>query len=264
MAQPEMFGESAAYERFMGRWSRRLAAEFITFAGIQDGDAVLDVGSGTGACSCTVAAALPAVQIVGVEPAGPFVAYANAQTNQARVRFVVGNAQHLEFADRTFDRVISLLVMNFISNPEQALREMVRVATPGGTVAAAVWDYGEGMQMLRAFWDAAIGLHPVAGGRDEARMPLCRRGELEQLWQSGGLVQIEGQALTIPMVFASFEDYWAPFLGGQGPAGAYLRGLPEAERQTLAETLRRRLLADGDGPVTLHGRAWAVRGVKGL
>ena len=258
----QIFGESAAYERFMGRWSRLLAPLLVRFAGLDGVDAVLDVGSGTGALAFAAAEAAPAARITGVDPSAAYVAYARSRVADGRIRFVTGDAQQLELADGSFDRVVSLLVMNFIPDPAKALREMVRVTRPGGVVAAAVWDYGEGMQMLRIFWDEAAARDPGAATRDERNMPLCRRGELAALWRAQGLVQVEEQPLTIPLAFASFDDYWSPFLGGQGPAGAYVAALAEPERAALRLRLRHRLLDDGhDRAITLQARAWAVKGV---
>ena len=260
--QPEIFGVSAAYERFMGRWSGRLAPLMVQFAGIRDGDSILDVGSGTGALAFAVAEAMPSAQVTGVDPAAAYVAYARTRAPNDRLRFVVGDAQQLQFADRAFDGVLSLLVMNFIPDPAKALREMTRVTRPGGVVAAAVWDYGDGMQMLRVFWDEATARDPAAAARDERHMPLCRRGELLALWRAGGLEHVEEQPLTIQLSFASFEDYWSPFLGGQGPAGAYVARLTATERAALRLRLRQRLLGDNhDRAITLQARAWAVKGV---
>lgn len=260
--QPEIFGESAAYERFMGRWSGRLAPLLVKFVGIRDGDSVLDVGSGTGALAFAVAEAVSSARIIGVDPAAAYVAYAQTRVPNDRVRFMVGDAQQLQLADGTFDRVLSLLVMNFIPDPAKALREMIRVTRPGGVIAAAVWDYGEGMQMLRIFWDEAVARDPTVAARDERNMPLCRRRELAALWRAHGLVQVEEQPLTIQQSFASFEDYWSPFLGGQGPAGAYVGALTETGRAALRLRLRQRLLSDGeDRAITFQARAWAVKGV---
>lgn len=259
--QTEIFGESAAYERFMGRWSRLLAPALVTFAGVRDGEDVLDVGSGTGALAAEVARSAPAARVLGIDPSAAYVAFAQSRVGSDRVRFTVGDAQRLNSADAAFDRVLALLVMNFIPDPGQALREMSRVTRPGGTVAAAVWDYDSGMKMLRIFWDEAVALDPSIAARDERHMPLSRQGQLANLWRAQGLVKVEESALTIRMTFASFDDYWTPFLGGQGPAGAHVKGLGESQRETLKARLRKRLLADGpDRPFTLDGRAWAVKG----
>jgi SAM-dependent methyltransferase len=246
-----MFSESDGYERFMGRWSRRLAQVFVTFAGVTKDDRVLDVGSGTGALSAA-AAAIEAVRVTGIEPAAAYVRYAQEHVDG---RFEVGDAMALPFGDDAFDRTLSMLVLNFVKNPAAALQQMIRVTRRGGVVAAAVWDYGEGMQMLRTFWDAAVALDPDAAPRDERHMPLCTAGALAELWRTSGLRDVDEQPLTIDMAFESFEDYWQPFLCCQGPAVAYVSSLPESSRQALESRLR------ADAVLAMRARAWAVRGV---
>jgi SAM-dependent methyltransferase len=253
-----MFSESDGYERFMGRWSRRLAPPFVNFAGVEAGNDVLDVGCGTGALTFA-AATVPSVRAVGVDPSSQFVRAAQRAGDGDRVRFQVGDALALPFSDALFDRTLSLLVLNFVPNTAAALREMMRVTRPNGLVAAAVWDYGDGMEMLRAFWDEAGALDPAAEARDERHMPLCRQGELSALWRDVGLQDIENAPLTIDLAFTSFDDYWQPFLGGQGPAGTYASALAEPARERLRARLRDRL-AGGASGFTLTARAWAVRG----
>jgi len=248
-----MFSESDGYERFMGRWSRRLAPLFVTFAGVTGGDRVLDVGSGTGALSAA-AAAIESVQVTGIEPAAAYVRYAQERLDG---HFEVGDAMALPFADDSFDRTLAMLVLNFVPDPAAALQQMIRVTRPGGVVAATVWDYGEGMQMLRTFWDAAVALDPEAVPRDERRMPLCTRGALAELFCTHGLQDVDEQPVTIEMEFASFDDYWQPFLCGQGPAGVYVSSLAESAQHTLESRLRAQL---ADAGPTLQARAWAVRG----
>ncbi len=260
-AQDGMFSAGDAYERFMGRWSRELAPLLVTFAGVRDGNAVLDVGSGTGALTAAVAAVAPSSRISGIDPAAPYVAFARARHPADLVRFEVGDARQLQFANGSFDRTLSLLVLNFIPDPAKALDEMIRVTRPGGTVAAAVWDYGQGMEMLRVFWDEAIALSPAMDARDERHMPLSRKGELAALWRAHSLQDVVEETLTIQTRFVSFDDYWSPFLEKQGPAGEYVASLPAGERDQLRLRLRRRLLGDGpDRPIVLAARAWAVRG----
>jgi SAM-dependent methyltransferase len=252
-----MFSESDGYERFMGRWSRRLAPLFVTFAGVTEGDRVLDVGSGIGALA-VAAAAIASVQVTGIEPSAPYVQYAREHADSVGVRFEVGDALALPFSDDAFDRTLSMLVLNFVPDPAAALQQMIRVTRPGGIVAAAVWDYGDQMQMLRRFWDAAVALDPDAAPRDERHMPLSAPGTLAELWRERGLRDVNEQQLTIEMGFGSFDDYWRPFLCGQGPAGTYVSSLRESAREALEATLRERL---GDGGFGLRAQAWAVRGV---
>jgi SAM-dependent methyltransferase len=257
-----MFSLGDAYERFMGRWSRALAPLLVEFAGVRDGDAVLDVGSGTGALTAAVAAAAPSSRIVGIDPSAPYVAFARAHQPGDLIGFEVGDAQQLPLADGTVDKTLSLLILNFVPDRDRALDEMMRVTRPGGTVAAAVWDYGGGMEMLRIFWDAVVALDPGMDARAERHMALCRKGELGALWRQHRLEDVAEDALTIETRFSSFEDYWQPFLGNQGPAGAYVTSLEPGERERLRLRLRQRLLGEtADRPITLHARAWAVRGV---
>lgn len=256
------FSEADAYERFMGRWSRSLAPLLVRFADVRDSHAVLEVGSGTGALAAAVAASAPSAAVVGIDPAAAYVASAQSKRPSDRLTFEVGDARKVRFEDARFTRTLSLLVINFIPDPQKALLEMKRVTSPGGVVAAAVWDYGEGMEMLRTFWDAALAVRPDAGVKDERHMPLCRRGELAALWRRGGLECVVEEGLTIETRFSSFDDYWIPFTLKQGPAGAYVAELAPAEREALRFHLRQRLVGDGpDHPFVLNARAWAVRGM---
>lgn len=261
--QDPRFSGAEAYERFMGRCSRELAPLLVRFAGVRNNDHVLDAGTGTGLLAAAVASTAAAGNVVGIDPSPAYIAFAQSARANERIAFEVGDARRLRFDDDTFDRTLSLLVLNFIPEAPQAVLEMRRVTRRGGTVAAAVWDYGDGMQMLRTFWDAAIALRPADEGKDERHMPLSRRGELSELWRIQGFDQVVEEGLTVQTGFASFDDYWTPFTEKQGPAGAYVAALTVEEREKLEARLRHQLLGTGpDRPFTLGARAWAVRGVK--
>ncbi len=257
-----MFAMGDDYELFMGRWGAQLSPLFVTFAEIRDGDHVLDVGAGTGAMALTIEATMPSSQVVGIDPSAGLLEYGRGRARSARVRFEVGDAQALRFADGAFDETVAQLVMNFIPDHEKALREMARVTRPGGVVSACVWDYGAGMQMLRSFWDEVVAMDPGAAAKDERNMKLSRPGELGDLWRRAGLSAVEESQLSFEQRFASFDDYWAPFLKGAGPGGEYVRSLDAARRDQLAARLRARLTNGApDGAFTLEATANCVRGV---
>ena len=260
-AEAKMFAASASYERFMGRWSRLLAPAFIAFAGVKNGDRVLDVGTGTGSLAAAVEGSMPASEIVGVDPSEGFIAYAQKSAKSARARYEVGDAQALKLKDASFDQTLALLVMNFVPDHNKAIAEMRRVTRPQGIVSACVWDYDAGMQMLRFFWDEAIALDQAIEPKDERHMKLSRQGQLGDLWKNAGLINIKEESLVIDQAYSSFDDYWDPFTKGAGPGGAYVVSLSQDRRQQLEASVRRRLLGDRhDGPFTLKAKAWCVRG----
>jgi SAM-dependent methyltransferase len=260
-AEAKMFAASAAYERFMGRWSRLLAPVYISFAQIESGDRVLDVGAGTGSLASALEATPGVKEVVGVDPSEGLIAYARQNAKAGRARFEVGDAQALKFDDASFDKTMSLLVMNFVPDHDKAIAEMRRVTRPGGGVSACVWDYSDGMQMLRYFWDEAVALDPTADKKDERHMKLSREGQLGEAWKKAGLKSVQERLLVIEQSYSSFDDYWEPFLKGAGPAGAYAVSLPEERRRQLELRLRKRLLGGrDDGPFVLKAGAWAVRG----
>src|SRR5262249_31473700 len=260
-AEAKMFSVSAGYERFMGRWSRLLAPAYIAFAGVKDGDRVLDVGTGTGALASALEAATTSSEIVGIDPSAGFINYAKKNVKSGRASFEVGDAQALRFADESFDQTMALLVMNFVPDHNKAIVEMRRVTRPQGIVSACVWDYDAGMEMLRFFWDEVVALDPATAPKDERHMKLSRAGQLGELWRKAGLVNVQEKPLVIEQAFASFDDYCAPFLTGAGPAGAYVVSLGDERRRELEARMRHHLLGNrADGAFVLKARAWCVRG----
>jgi SAM-dependent methyltransferase len=252
-----------AYERYMGRWSRLVAERFLAWLNVPPGRAWLDVGCGPGTLTRLILRDRDPASVTALDSSPGFIEHAARAVPDPRARFQVGLAQSLELESGSFDVVVSGLVLNFVPQPAAAAAEMLRVARPGGTVAAFVWDYAEGMQMLRRFWDAAGALDPAARALDEGPLfPVCRAGGLERLFHAAGLRELESTALTVETRFRDFDDYWLPFLNGTGPAYAYASGLPEDARDRLRERLRASLPVEPDGSIPLTARAWAVRGVR--
>ncbi|MGN9775381.1 class I SAM-dependent methyltransferase [Micromonospora sp. H33] len=260
MAGP-VWADGGAYEAYVGRWSRRVAEEFLSWLDVPPGRRWLDVGCGTGALASTVLAVADPAQVTGIDPSEGFLAHASSTVGDARAAFHVGDARSLPVADASVDVVVSGLAFNFVPEPERAAAEVARVLRPGGVAAAYVWDYAEGMEMMRHFWDAASVLDPAAAELDEGpRFPVCHPDRLAALWTNAGLRDVSVRAVEVPTVFVDFDDYWQPFLGGQGAAPTYVTSLTEADRAELADLLNTRLPAEPDGSIQLTARAWAVRG----
>ena len=250
-----------AYEPYIGRWSRLVAHRFLDWLAMPRNLRWLDVGCGTGALSQTVLGLVSPTEVLGVDPSEGYVAHARAHIEDGRASFDVGDAMALPYESGYFDVVASGLVLNFVPEPAVALSEMVRVTNAGGATASYVWDYADGMQVIRHFWEAATMLDPSVSELDEGNtFPLCKPEPLRKLFVDAGLERVETQAIEVPAVFQDFEDYWSPFLGGQGPAPGYAMSLNEGDRVELRELIRRRLPIDPDGSIRLVARAWAVRG----
>ena len=248
------------YEHYVGRWSRKVAPPFLSWLDISPGKRWLDVGCGTGAlCAAIIDHCAPAA-VVGVEPSAGFLK--TAQENLAgRAALHAGSATAIPLGNATVDVVVSGLVLNFVPDQRAALAEMARVAGTGGTIAAYVWDYAGRMELMRYFWDAAVALDPNAARLDEGpRFPLCDPLALETLFSAAGLLNIAVAPIDVPTPFTNFDDYWQPFLGGQGPAPAYAMSLDDAARTLLRDRLQSSLPIRADGSIALIARAWAVRG----
>ena len=251
------------YEHYVGRWSRRVAPRFLAWLGIPAERRWLDVGCGTGALCAAILDRCAPSSVVAVEPSEGFREKAGAQLG-GRVRLHGGSAAAVPLEAGSVDVTVSGLVLNFVPDHRAALREMARVTVRGGTIAAYVWDYAGKMEMMRAFWNAAVDLDPEAGSLDEGvRFPVCRPEALADLWTSAGLRGVEVAPIDVPTRFATFDDYWRPFLGGQGPAPAYAMALDETARRSLRDRIRERLPLHADGSISLAARAWAVRGAVG-
>ncbi|MFS1297887.1 class I SAM-dependent methyltransferase [Streptosporangium longisporum] len=251
-----------AYEAYVGRWSRPVAEEFLRWLDVPPGRRWADVGCGTGALTETVLAMTDPVRVLGVDTSEGFLSHARTRIVDVRSAFCAGDAGSLPLPGRRLDAVVSGLALNFTPDPQRSAAEFARVTAPGGVVAAYVWDYAEGMGMMRYFWDAAVALRPDTAASDEMRrFPLCRPDPLARLWTDAGLREVTVRAIEVPTVFTGFDDYWTPFLGGQGAAPGYVASLDDEHRHALRDLLRTRLPVRPDGSVHLSARAWAVRGV---
>jgi SAM-dependent methyltransferase len=247
------------YERYVGRWSRRLAPPFLAWLAVPAGKRWLDVGCGTGALCAAILEHCAPASLTGVEPSDGFRQVAR-QSLPGQVVLCPGQAGEIPLPDAQVDALVSGLVLNFVPDLEAAFREFSRVAIPGATFGAYVWDYAGKMELMRYFWDAAVALDADAGPLDEGRrFPLCRPDALLAAVLGAGYHGAEVTAIEVPTIFSTFQDYWEPFLGGQGPAPSYAMSLDEPARDRLREELQRRLPVQSDGSIALVARAWAVR-----
>ena len=249
-----------AYEQYVGRWSRRVAPAFLSWLSIPVGRRWLDVGCGTGAlCEAILDRCSPS-SIVGVEPSEGFLKTAREKLT-GRAALQQGSATAIPLGDGSVDVVVSGLVLNFVPDQRAALVEMARVTADGGMIAAYVWDYVGKMELIRIFWDAAVELNSNANEMDEGvRFPLCHPETLKELFAGAGLQGIEVKPIDVATQFANFEEFWRPFLGGQGPAPAYVMSLDESARARLRDRIRERIPTSRSGAILLTARAWATRG----
>jgi SAM-dependent methyltransferase len=255
--------DGAAYDVWLGRWANRLAKVFLDFVDFPETGELLDVGCGTGALTLAMAERWPERGVIGVDVAAPFIAYAQSRRIGDRPIFEVGDARALKYQDRRFAGVTAHLVFLFIPKPEIALHEMRRVTRSGGTVAAVVWDSRGGLVFQRMLWDTAVAIDPNARvARDSLfANPVAIPGGLAGFFREAGLAAVEEQSLTIRMDYANFDDFWQPFLGGQGPVGTYFTNLVPDLKARIKEAVRDAYCSGSpDGPRSLTASAWAVQG----
>lgn len=248
------------YERYIGRWSRMIAPLFVSWLDQPANQRWLDVGCGTGALSAAVLDCCAPGSLTGVEPSEGFRKLA-AENLANRALLLAGDAAALPLDSGTCDVVVSGLLLNFVPDLSKALAEMIRVTVPGGAIAAYVWDYADRMEIIKCFWDAAVSLDPEARQLHEGvRFPVCNPSALKGAFERAGLGGVETTSLEVTAEFTDFEDYWRPFLGGQGPAPAYAMALSEGKRAALRARLETALAPSADNPIRLPARAWAIRG----
>ncbi|HUF08894.1 MAG TPA: class I SAM-dependent methyltransferase, partial [Rhodothermales bacterium] len=244
----KLWATGEAYEPYVGRWSRLVAPEFVRWLDIPPDRDWVDVGCGTGELTAAILANSDPRSVQGIDPSEGFIAYAKSRLPDRRMAFAAGHAQDVPCEEGSADVLVSGLVLNFVPDPVAGVAEFVRVVRVGGTVAAYVWDYSGEMQMMRYFWDAAADLDPSAKKLDEGRRSsICNADGLVGLFEGAGLRSVEARAIDVPTVFADFNDYWLPFLGGQAPAPQYAMSLEEERRSELRELIRERLPISSDG-----------------
>ena len=264
---PSMFNarDAGNYEKLMGRWSRRLAPLFIEHAGIANGEEVLEVGCGTGSLTFALAEATALKSLTAVDHSEIYLAAAQAKDRGGRIRFEQGDGCSLRFADASFDRTVSMLVLpSVLPKPELMVREMRRVTRPGGVVAAAFWDSPGGTPSQRMLWDTAAALDEAAAAARDRTMsrPIYAVGALTRMWTQSGLIEVDQQSLMIRMDFADFADYWEPFASGEGALGAYVAALDGIQRAKLEGQLRSAYMTGRpDGERSFVAVAVSCRGV---
>ena len=249
------------YEPYVGRWSRLVATDFLAWMMAPQNLDWLDVGCGTGALTELLLQQTRPRSVKGIDPSAGFVEHARAHIVDPRATFDVADAQAIPVETAQFDAAVSGLVLNFVPKPWLAVREMARAVRPEGLVAAYVWDYAGKMELMRHFWNAAVELDRAAVELDEGRrFPLCQPSPLTELFAQAGVREVQVLPIDVPTRFRDFDDYWTPFLGGQGPAPGYAMSLSEERREVLRDRIRARLPIASDGSIELIARAWAVRG----
>ena len=255
------WAKGASYDAYMGRWSRAVASAFLGWLQPKPGLRWLDVGCGTGALATAVIQTASPEMVIGCDPSAPFIAYASAQNRDPRLSYLAATLDNLPQVPGGFGSIVSGLVLNFIPEPVEAIKSMMKRAGSGGLVAAYVWDYAGRMDFLRTFWDAAVTLDPAAEPLDEGRrFPLCQPERLESIFREAGLSGVKSGALDVPTLFTTFSDYWDPFLAGTGPAPNYVTSLSTSQRNRLAAELKQRIDPAGSGNIEMIARAWAIRG----
>jgi SAM-dependent methyltransferase len=246
-------GAAEHYDRFMGRYAPTLAAALADFAGVAPHMRVLDVGCGPGGLTRELVARVGAANVAAIDPTPHFAAACRDRNAGVDVRD--GVAEDLPWEVDTFDAALSSLVIGFMTDPDQAIREMRRVVRPGGVVAACMWDIATGgMTMLRVFWTAVRSVEPAAQG--EGAMAGTSEGDIAHRLARAELASVTAGALNAAADYADFDDFWQPFTYGVGPAGHYLASLTDGQRDRVRDACRTALPS---GAFTLEARAWCGR-----
>lgn len=261
--QTNLWTSGAAYEAYVGRWSRLVAKEFMRWLNVSPESRWLDAGCGTGALIQTILQQMAPAWVSGIDGSDRFAAMAKDNIDDPRAAIAVGDIQALPVKHESFDVAVSGLVITHVAAPQRAVDEMARAVRPGGMAAVYVWDYAENMQFMRHFWSAAAALDPRAVELDEGRrFSISNPPGLTELFENAHLDDIQVRSIDVPTHFRDFDDFWSPFLGGVGPAPNYVQSLTEDQRAALQESIRAGLPFAPDGSIPLIARAWAIRGKR--
>ncbi len=258
-----MFNNAFAYDGYVGRWSRLVGEQFITWLNVPAGQNWFDLGAGTGILTGVILQQASPNKVVGMDLSESYIERARQNIHDERVAFKVGDASTAITQSPEFDVVVSGLVLNFVPSYQQTLETMKQLVKTGGTVAAYVWDYAGKMEMMRHFWDAAIALDASAAEMDSGkRFTICHPDNLRAAFEAIGLNTVEVRAIDIQTTFKDFDDYWLPFLAAQGSISKYLTSLDETAKNALTAQLQKQLPINADGSIHLTARAWAAKGIR--
>lgn len=257
------FSNASTYELYVGRWSRLVAQQFVTWLDISPRSTWLDVGAGTGILTQVILDQTAPQKVIGIDSSGQYLEYARQVITDNRVAWKVGDASKLILDTSEFDAAVAGLVLNFVPSSEAMIRGMKKAVRQEGMIAAYVWDYGDRMEMMRHFWDAAITVDPSAKEFDSGtQFTICDPNNLQSLFASAGLTNIEVIPIDIQTKFSDFDDFWLPFLGAQGSISKYFRSLDEDGRKAIQKQLQQQLPISHDNTILLTARAWAIKGIK--
>jgi ubiquinone/menaquinone biosynthesis C-methylase UbiE len=254
------FDDGAAYERYMGKWSRLAGNAFLDWLAPEPGLRWLDVGCGNGAFTELLIERCAPAAVHGVDPSEAQLAFARtrAAANVAGIaEYRIGDAMALPFGEDAFDAAVMPLVIFFVPEPAKGVAEMVRIVRAGGIVSAYGWDLLGGGFPYDALWSQmrAMGIEvPLPSSPDASRIEVLR-----DLWTNAGLESIETRQITVQRTFDDFEDFWTTVRGGPS-VNRGISTMSLENREILKTKMRQQLPADAGGRITYSARANAVKG----
>lgn len=254
------FNDGAAYERLMGRWSRKVGRDFLRWCNVPPGATWLDVGCGNGAFTEEIVANAQPASVQGIDPSPAQIDYARKRSGVAMARFQIGDAQDLPFGNAEFDAAVMALVIAFVPNPAKGVAELVRVVKPNGVVATYMWDLALGGVPTSPFYRALKQM-----GVDATQPPSAEfsaREPMQRLWREAGLADVEMTEFRITVHFTGFEDFWQANTLPVGPQAARIQALSAEQLQELHQRLKDSLTPAADGSISYEAFANAVKGRK--